>query len=141
MNRAKPLIFLLATIGLCFLFLQSFWNFPDCESEVIRRAVSPDNQHEASVLVEQCKNRSGPELTLSISNRETSKRRNSVRIGAATTTDIDLTWLSESRLQFSFPNSFNITQQPSEIGGIEIRFLPKPSSNSSLDTDAAHWST
>ena len=129
MHRAKPLIFLFATIGLCFLFLQSFWGSPNCESEVIRRAVSPDNQHEASIWVEQCKNRPGPELMLSISNRETPKKRNSVRISAATTTDIDLTWLSGSRLQFSFPNSFNATQQPSEIGGIEIRFFSTSSSN------------
>lgn len=138
MSRAKPFFFFLASIGLCFLLLRLFWSFPDCESEVVRKAVSPDNQHEASVWIEQCNNRLEPELTLSISNRATPERRNSVSIGAATTKNIEITWLSGRHLQFSFPDSFTVAQQPSEIGGIEIRFHPTPSSNSSLHTGALH---
>jgi hypothetical protein len=127
---------LVFTIGLSYLLLRSFFGSPDCESEVVRRAISPDNKHEAIVATEQCKKRAGPELRLSIVNRATPGKSIGVIIGAASTTDIDVVWLSGSRLQFSFPTSFKVTQQPSEIGGIEISFVPKVSSNSSLHTDA-----
>jgi hypothetical protein len=135
MKAIKIAVFV-AAIGLSYVLLRSFFWSPDCESEVIRRAVSPDNKHEAIVVTEQCKKRSEPELRLSIISQDSPTRSIGVIIGTASTTDVDVVWLSVSRLQFSFPTSFKITQQPSEIGGIEISFVPKPSSNSTLHIDA-----
>lgn len=136
MKATKSALYLFATVGLSYLLLQSFSSLPVCESDVIRRTVSPDNRHEAKVVVERCNDQSRPQLKLSISKQATPKKSVSVSIGAATTTDVDITWLSESRLQFFYPTSFMVTQEPSEIGEIEIRFLPEFSSNSSLHTDA-----
>jgi len=135
MKTIKVAIFV-AAIGLSSLLLRSFFGSPDCESEVVRRAISADNKNEAVIVNEQCKKRSGPELRLKIISQATPEKSVSVIIGAATTTEVDVVWLSRSRLQFSFPTSFKVTQQPSEIGGIEISFVPKTSSNSSLHADA-----
>lgn len=122
-------------IGLSFVLLHSLFWSPDCESEVVRRAVSPDAKHEAIVETELCKKKSGAELRLNIVSQATPEKSFSVIVGAASTTDVDVVWLSGDRLQLFHPSSFKLTQEPTEIGGIEISFVPKPSSSSLLHTD------
>ncbi|WP_150119684.1 hypothetical protein [Collimonas pratensis] len=130
MKTFKPLIYLLAAVGLAYVFfsyiLSSF--IPSCENETIQSVLSPDKQREAKIVVEKCSNQSGGVLKLSLSNQTNSRKIDSVNIGVATAKDVGITWLSENRLQLAYSDSYQILQQPSEIDGVEIRFVSKASS-------------
>ena len=75
-------------------------------------------------------------IQLVILNPSKPNEGRSVAIGTASTTDLELTWLSGNRLQVTYPLSFELTQQPSEIDGIEILFVTKSISNPTLKQDA-----
>jgi hypothetical protein len=107
-----------------------------CETDGIRVAISPSKQRIAELKVERCDDKPDPIIQLIISNPSTPNQSNSVAIGIATTTDLDLTWLSWNKLQVIYPPSFQLTQQPSEIDSIEIVFIAKPTSNTAFERDA-----
>lgn len=139
MKMPKSIIYSFAVIGLAYVFLQAFISFgpiPLCETTNIRVAVSPSQQHVAKLEVEKCNDKQEQVIQLSISNPSNPKLIQSVAIGTATTTDLDLTWLSGNRLQVTYPSTYQLTQQPSEIGNIEIEFVTKQISNSALKPDA-----
>ena len=134
----KPVIYILAVIGLAYVLLQTFFTFGPirhCESDGLRVAISPSKQHIAKLEVEKCDDKPEPIIQLNISNSSNTNQVKSVTIGIATTTDLDLTWLSWNKLQVTYPPSFQLTQQPSEIDGIEIIFIAKPISNQSFNPD------
>jgi len=130
MKTFKPFIYLLAAVGFAYAVLPHILSsfIQNCENETIQSVLSPDKQHEARIVIEECRNQSGGVLKLSLSNQTNSRKFESVNIGAAATKDIGITWLSENRLQLAYPDSYQILQQPSEIGGVEIRFASKASS-------------
>ena len=134
----KSVIYILAAIGLAYVLLRVFFAFGPirhCESDGMRMAISPSKQHIAELKVEKCDDKPEPIIQLSISNPSTPNQSKSVAIGIATTTDIDLTWLSGNRLQVTYPQFFQLTQQPSEIDSIEIVFVTKQISNPTLKRD------
>jgi hypothetical protein len=139
MKIPKSIIYILAVIGLAYVFLQAFISFgpiPLCETTNIRVAVSPSHQYVAKLEVEKCNDKQEPMIQLSISNPSNPNLIQSVAIGPATTTDVDLTWLSGTRLLVAYPPTYQLTQQPSEIGNIEIEFVTKQISNTTLKQDA-----
>lgn len=139
MKIPKSLVYILAIIGLGYVCLSVFVSFgpiPLCETTNIRMAVSPSKQHVAKLEVDKCNDKREPMIQLSISNPSNPNHIQSVAIGTATTTDVDLTWLPGNRLQVAYPPTYQITQQPSEIGNIEIEFVTKQISNSALKQDA-----
>jgi hypothetical protein len=138
MKILEPVIYLLAAIGLGILLLIAFISFgpiPNCEVTVLRVAISPTKQHEARLEIGKCEGKD-PELGLFIFNTSNPNVRKGAPIAAPTTTDIDLTWISNDRLQVSYPASLQLAQQPSDIDGIAIIFVSKPSSDSSFNAGA-----
>jgi hypothetical protein len=137
MKILKAVIYLLAAIGLGTLLFVAFISFgpiPNCDVTVLRVAISPTKQHEARLEVGKCEGKN-PELNLFIFNTSKPNVRKGAPIAAPTTTDIDLTWISNDRLQVSYPVSLQLAQQPSDIDGIAIIFVAKPSANSSFNAD------
>jgi hypothetical protein len=136
MKIAKILTFVLALIGLSYLVLMtSIWVVPACEVITTRIAISPSNQHEANLVIEKCPDKNEPKLELRIFNKNTPKQYRSIVIAAATSTDVDLSWLSDKKLQVIYPTSLQLTQEPSELDNIQLVFLVK-NSNSSFKRDA-----
>lgn len=140
MKIPNAVIYALAIVGLGYLLLTAFVSLvsiPSCEVEDFRMTISPSKQYEAKLVIEKCKDKTEPVITLNISNKLKPKELHSVVLGIATTTDIDLTWLTGIKLQVAYPVTFQLTQEPSELNGIEIKFVTKPSSNTSFERDAA----
>ena len=139
MKIPQAVIYALAIVGFGYLLLTAFVSFvsvPTCEVENFRMAISPSKQYEAKLVIEKCKDKNDPVITLNISNISKPKEFHSVVLGIATTTDIDLTWLSGIKLQVAYPASFQLTQESSRLNDIEIKFVTKPISNTSFNTDA-----
>lgn len=134
----KGVIYSLAAVGLVYLLFLGFISFGPilgCEVTDIRKTVSPSDRHHAKLVVRECKDDTSPMLELNLSNKLRPNKFHIIVIGRATTTDADLTWLSDTALQVSHPASFRPTQRPTELDGIEIKFVIKRSHTSS-DTDA-----
>ncbi len=127
MKLRKLALYSLAVIGLAFVALQLFvWLSPHtCWDNVIRTTVSPGREHEASLVITQCNDKAAPVLVLSVKNISGSNKEVMAKLGAATSTDIDLTWLSTDTLQVSYPPAFSLTQQPDDLNGIHIEFKEK----------------
>lgn len=139
MKILRSVIYFLALVGLGSVLLWAFVSFgpiPSCKVTELRMVISPSKQHEARLVVKKCTDKNDTVLELSISDKTDPNRLHSADIGIATTTDVDLTWLSGNKLQVSYPLTFQLTQQPSELDGIEIEFVTKPISNTSFNTDA-----
>ena len=138
MKIPKSAIYILAAIGLAYVLLQVFLTLGPirhCETDGIRMAISPGKQRMAELKVEKCDDKPDPIIQLIISKPSTPDKGYSVAIGVATTTDLELTWLSWNKLQVTYPQSFQLTQQPSEIDGIEIVFVAKAISNLTFNPD------
>jgi hypothetical protein len=139
MKIPKVIIYVLAVIGLVYVFQRAFISFGPislCETSNIGVAMSPSKQHVAELEIRKCDDKPEPIIQLVMSNPSKPNQGQSVAIGIASTTDLDLTWLSGNRLQVAYPLSFELTQQPSEIDGIEILFVTKSISNPALKQDA-----
>jgi hypothetical protein len=48
-----------------------------------------------------------------------------MKIGIATSTDVDVTWLSSKTLQVSHPGSFALDPVAPFLNGVEIEFVTK----------------
>jgi hypothetical protein len=132
MKIPKAVIYALAIVGFGYLLLTLFVSLvpiPSCEVEDFRMTISPSKQYEAKLVIEKCQDKTEPVITLNISNKLKPKEVHSVVLGIATTTDIELTWLSGIKLQVAYPVTFQLTQEPSRLNDIEIKFVTKPSSN------------
>lgn len=126
MNILKPLVYVLAAIGLAYVSFLVFWSIsPSCEIADIRIAISPSKQHEARLIEETCP-KHDPSLVLRLTDKDTPNKSVNSTIAMATTTNVDITWLAENKLQVAYPQSLQLTQQPSQIDGVEIVFIAKP---------------
>lgn len=125
----KIVIYALAVIGFVYLILLgsiSFGPISGCDVTDIRKAVSPGSGREAKLVVRDCPDEADPMLALSLTSAVDAKKSHMAVIGVATTTDIDITWLSDTALQVSHPASFRIDQQPTQLDGIAVKFITKP---------------
>lgn len=132
----RSLIYIFALIGLAYvLFLVYFTVGPmsHCEVIDIRMAMSPTKLHVAKLEIEKCNDKNDPVIQLIISEQFKPKQSRSVTIGDATTTDLDLTWLTPNELQVAYPSSLKLTQEPTDILGVKIVFITKPISNTSFE--------
>lgn len=128
MKIAKILTIVLALIGLGYLVLMaSIWFVPACEISTIRMAISPNKKYEANLVVQKCPDENEPKLELQLFNKASPQQIHSSVIAAATSTDIDLTWLSDEKLQVLYSSSLQITQEPSELDSIQLIFMAKNS--------------
>lgn len=126
MRTLKLVVYFFAVIGFLFVAGYVLMHFmPYCEMDRFRMAVSPSQQHQASLAIENCRSKNSPIVRIEISERSKPDRMHAVEIGAATSTDFDLTWLSNASLRVAYPDKFVLTQQPSEIAGIAIIFAAK----------------
>lgn len=136
MKIAKTLTVVLALIGLGYLVLMaSIWFGPACEISTLRTVISPNKKYEANLVVQKCPDKNEPTLELQIIDKDIPNQIHSSVIAVATSTDIDLTWLSEKKLQVLYPSSLRITQEPSELNSIQLAFTTK-NSNPSVKRDA-----
>lgn len=126
----KIVIYSLAALGLVYLILLgsiSFGPISGCEVTDIRKAVSPGSGREAKLVVRDCPDEADPMLVLSLASPVAANQSQMVVLGiATTTTDADITWLSDAALQVSHPASFRIMQHPMELDGIAVKFVSKP---------------
>lgn len=126
MKIAKILTFVLALIGLGYLMLMtSIWLVPACEISTLRMAISPNKKYETNLVVQKCPDENEPKLELQIFSKDSPKQIHSSIIAAATSTDVDLTWLSDRKLQVMYPTSLQLTQEPSELYNIQLVFWSK----------------
>ena len=88
--------------------------------------ISPSKQHGAKLVVEMCPKQAEPKLELSIFDMATPNHTYSTTIANATSTNLELTWLSDNRLQVLYPPSLQLTQEPFELNGVEIKFVINP---------------
>lgn len=126
----KIVIYPLAAVGLVYLLLLGFIAFgplAGCEVTDIKKAVSPATRRAAKLIVQHCPDEADPMLVLSLTDAVNAKKSQMVVIGVATTTDADLTWLSDTALQVSHPASFRLMQRPTQLDGIAVKFVSKPS--------------
>lgn len=127
MKLYKPALYWLALIGLAFIGLQLFvWLWPhSCQDSIIRTTVSPGREHEAILIISKCNDEPAPKLELSIKKASEPNKFVLAKLGAPTSTDIDLIWLSTDTLQVSYPPTFHLDQQFDELGDVHIEFKEK----------------
>ncbi|GFE83587.1 hypothetical protein GCM10011487_55870 [Steroidobacter agaridevorans] len=128
MRILKPVVYLLAAIGLAFVALNLYLSsglVRSCDVDSLTTVVSPDGQREARLRIVTCNYESSPMVTLSLSRQSTPKVEHSTRIGVATSTELDLTWLSNEDLRLSYPESFVLASTAPFLDGVEIQFSPK----------------
>lgn len=140
MKLLKPIIYVFATIGFTFVAVNAYLSSGlarSCDVTSLATAVSPSTQRVARLQVESCNYRAEPVITLSISAEMNPKEWHSSSLGAATSTDMDLTWLSDETLQLAYPESFRLGSVSPFLDGVEVDFAPKKISNNSLNGDVA----
>ena len=136
MKIPKSLVYILAIIGSGYVLLIAIFSFiPMCKTSEIRMAISPSNQHGAKIVVEMCPKQAEPKLELSIFDIATPDHTYSTTLANATTTDVELTWLSDNRLQVLYPPSLQLAQEPFELNGVEIKFVINPNVKPWVSTD------
>ena len=67
-------------------------------------------------------------LKLSLTKSARADRSHTVVLGTATTTDVDLTWLSGTALQVAHSGAFRPTQIPTDLDGVRVEFIRKAQS-------------
>lgn len=125
----KIVIYALAAVGLVYVLLLGVVTFgpgAGCAISEIKQAVSPGSRREAKLIVQHCREEADPMLVLSLTSAVDDKQSHAVVIGLATTTDVDITWLSDAALQVSHPVSFRIAQRPTALDGVAVTFVAKP---------------
>lgn len=140
MNLVKPLMYVFATIGCAFVALNAYMcsGFArSCELTTLATVVSPNTEHVARLEIEKCNYKAGPEVALRISSKSNPKAWDSSAIGAATSTDLDLTWLSDEKLQVIYPESFHPASVAPYLGGVAIALASKRVSGNSSNGDVA----
>ena len=123
-------IYSLAVVGLLYVLLLvavSAGPMSGCEVVETRRAVSPDDHFDARLRVKRCRDEVSPMLELSVAKSASPDRSHAVVLGKATTTDVDLTWLSGTALQLAHSSAFRPTQMPTDLDGVRLQFVAKAS--------------
>ncbi len=96
-----------------------------CRVDELAAVVSPNTRSVAKLQVEKCNYEPDATVVLDLSEKETPNKSVSSKLGVATTSDLEVRWLSDHRLQVSYPNTFKLSQSPPSLGGIDIELVAK----------------
>src|SRR5579859_966973 len=91
-------IYFIAALGACYLFFVAIGFFAQCQYEELRTVVSPGSVHEAKLFMRKCHDDASPIVELRMSSSSKPSEYQSFDLGAASATDIDLTWISNESL-------------------------------------------
>ena len=123
----KILISILAIIGLMVIVINVVGpgavlsQFVECSSIVLRESQSPSGELTASITSSTCEDPSHSATTLWISH--TGERNgNGSRIADNTSTDFELTWITDRTLEISSPIASIDENIPDSIAGVQIRY-------------------
>lgn len=124
----KPIIYALAIIGFgycVFALTVSSGLVGACQLQPVVKLLSPSSKLQAELFIERCDDKNPPMVSLGVRNMATPDQFNSVELGVATSNDFKVTWLSDERLQVSYPSGFRLSQEPSSVNGVDLRLVPQ----------------
>ena len=131
MKLVKILVYVFATIGVIYIALLAFAYNSSCISYPIKSAVSKNQQRKAELIVNSCKNSMESSIYLAIYNKSDAKYYTQTEISKATSTDIDLSWVSENELDVLYPKNLDIekgaryTTKGHELNGVQVTLIQK----------------
>ena len=128
MKIIKLLSIVLAILGVSYLVFGLFLSSGlarTCRVDQLVAVVSPNTRIVAKLQVERCSYETDAMVVLDISEKETPNKSTSSKLGVATTSDIEVRWLSDHRLQVLYPNTFKPAQSQLSVGGMEIELVGK----------------
>ncbi len=121
------LLYGFALIGMGMVALQLYSHtaaVARCEEVVLARASAPagasDARVTASVVNQQCTDLPSARLQLVLQHSDTPKQSRIAPLGDATTSDIDLTWLTERKLKIIYPATYQPTAMPRDIADVQL---------------------
>lgn len=122
----KAIVAILALIGVLVIALNIVGpgavlsQISDCSAIVLRESQSPSGELTASIRSSTCED---PELSgTSVFIRRTGERNaNGTRIADNTTTEFELSWITDRELEIAGPASSLESSIPDEIAGVQIR--------------------
>jgi hypothetical protein len=124
MKPIKIITYILAFVGLlAILFTVSTPYFVDCHSQQLAHIVSHDNRI-AKLEIQQCKAQTAPELRLALQD-QMSGNYHILNFATASSSDVTLTWTTSKLLTISYPDSMVLTQEPSTLSDVQLRFLQR----------------
>jgi len=116
----KVVVGALVAIGAIYLaFTASVW-FSDCYYQQIKTSTSPDGVWVAVHSQKICK--SAAEETQVLLENSADKMEYSVFTAPATSTDVDLTWVSNGELRISYPKSVEPTSFMDTVRDISLTY-------------------
>jgi len=125
MKARQFTICLIAALGVCYLILVAMGFFAQCQYEELRTVESPGSVHEAKLFLRKCRNDPSPIVELRMSTTSKASEYQSFDLGDASTTDIDLTWLSKESLLVTYPTSFKLRRTITDMDDVKITFKAK----------------
>ena len=132
MKLIKSLVYLFAAAGVFYVAFLAFAYNSSCITYPIKSAVSKNQQRKAELTVNSCKNSMGSSIDLAIYNKSDAKNHTKTEISKATSTDIDLSWVSENELEVLYPKNLDIekgayfTTRGYELNGVQVTLIQKP---------------
>ncbi len=114
MNRmSKPVRFItigLAIFGGITMFVLFMANVViDCADSILRRVTSPDGTYNAEIFQKDCQSTKTQELHFGIEKEDSSSRQTMV-LGSMITTDLELSWISPTKLEIIYPHNVALPQ-------------------------------
>jgi hypothetical protein len=140
MRILKAIVYIFAVIGVGFVALNVYMSsglVRSCDGRSLATVVSPDGRREARLRIEKCNDEPNPMITLALSEAATPREEHSTKIGVATSTELDVTWLSNGELRLTYPESLSLASPSPFLNGVEINYVPKRISNNSFNGDVA----
>lgn len=127
MKLPNILVYFFASIGVIFIALLAFSDHSSCISYPIKAAVSKNQQRKAELVFKNCNNSLESIIYLSIYDKFNTKYYTQTEIAKATSTDIDLTWVSENELEVLYPKNLDIEKGTpyTELNGVQVQFIQK----------------
>ena len=108
-------------LGLIFIGALILPNLIDCQTTVLRSAISPDGQYQANIESSICKDPTQGGTYLFVGTVASSSATR-VKIFDNSTTDFELSWRWDEEVEVIYPRNLELFDQPTSLENIRIRY-------------------